>query len=98
MKSDIEEKLRDDNSKVAESLENMMALHTELQCKYESLQIELGKKDTQLNQHKKDKLVPNNAIVVSLSEERYCMELNINQVLSSNLLRKVPKTNSCFCI
>ena len=55
MRSDIEEKLRDDNSKVAESLENMMALHTELQCKYESLQIELGKKDTQLNQHKKDK-------------------------------------------
>ena len=55
MKSDMEEKLRDDNSKVAESLENMMALHTELQCKYESLQIELGKKDTQLNQHKKDK-------------------------------------------
>ena len=55
MKSDIEEKLRDDNSKVAESLENMMVLHTELQCKYESLQIELGKKDTQLSQHKKDK-------------------------------------------
>ena len=55
MKSDMEEKLRDDNSKEAESLENMMALHTELQCKYESLQIELGKKDTQLNQHKKDK-------------------------------------------
>ena len=55
MKSDIEEKLRDDNSKVAESLENVMALHTELQCKNESLQIELGKKDIQLSQHKKDK-------------------------------------------
>ena len=68
MKSDIEEKLRDDNSKVAESLENMMALHTELQCKYESLQIELGKKDTQLNQHKKDKLVLVKQIIQSLSK------------------------------
>lgn len=57
MKCDVEERLREDNSKVAESLENMMALHTELQCKHESLQIELGKKDTQLNQLKKDKYV-----------------------------------------
>lgn len=37
-----------DNSRVAESLEGMMAIHTELQCKYEALQIELGKTDTQL--------------------------------------------------
>jgi len=51
----VEEKLREDNSKVAESLENMMALHTELQCKYETVQIELGKRDSQMNELKKER-------------------------------------------
>ena len=49
--------MREDNSKVTESLENMMALHTELQCKYEALQIELGKKDSQINELRKEKYV-----------------------------------------
>ena len=53
----MEDRLREDNSKVTESLENMMALHTELQCKYETLQIELGKKDSQINELRKEKYV-----------------------------------------
>ncbi|XP_067946207.1 coiled-coil domain-containing protein 150-like [Watersipora subatra] len=55
IKAEVEDQLKEDNSKVTESLENMMALHTDLQCKYESLQIELGKKDTQLTEHKKER-------------------------------------------
>ncbi|KAF6033045.1 CCDC150 [Bugula neritina] len=55
LKTEVEEKLREDNSKVAESLENMMALHTELQCKYETVQIELGKRDSQMNELKKER-------------------------------------------
>lgn len=61
------------NKEIASTLEAVMSSHTQLQNVVESLQVDLGKKDTMISQLKTDKLVyklciynkvqPNNYIV-----------------------------------